>query len=210
MGKLVTKGFVEKEYEAEIMELRVSFQKTGSSSQYILAGVQNLCESFLKELLYIGIEPEKVRMIDEGISEDYNSENLRAKRSIVIETDINIELCTCLFSIIKKYESVIIYKMSYKLKDDAEKDKELLQEAVDDSRKQAEIIALSLGKTVVGVLSVNDEKYLRRNMAKSITVDDVTPVIPTMFISDTPLSDRTALPTIKKSEDIEIAWEMSE
>ena len=39
MGKLVTKGFVEKEYEAEIMELRVSFQKAGSSSQYILTGL---------------------------------------------------------------------------------------------------------------------------------------------------------------------------
>lgn len=211
MGNLVTKGKAIKEYEAEKMTVTITFQKEGDEAGYILSSVQQQCEDFLKELDNINIPPEKIELIDGGLDKHYNSEKPRAERRIVIETGIDIKLCTYLFSLIKKCGNEIKYSISFDVNNKEELSNQLIKLAVEDSRRQADIIAESLGRTIIGVNSVNDQKYVHRNLAKSITVgDDVNPEIPASFRSDTPLSDRAALPTITLDEEIEICWNMSE
>ena len=112
---------------------------------------------------------------------------------------------------IKKYGDSIRYKISYELTNEEDLRGKLLDLAVADSRRQADIIAASLGKTVIGVNSVNDKDYVRRNLAKSISLEDApNPEIPEAFRSDTPLSDRAGLPTLTLEEEIEICWNMSD
>lgn len=120
-------------------------------------------------------------------------------------------LCTYIFSLIKKCGNEIKYNIHFDVNNKEELSNQLIKLAVEDSRRQADIIAESLGCSITGVNSVNDQRYMHRNLAKSVTVeDDVNPEIPESFRSDTPLSDRAALPTIKLEEEIEICWNMSE
>lgn len=211
MGNLVTKGKAERDFEAEKMILTVIFQKSGDEVSYILGSVQQQCEDFLKELDNIGIPPESIKLIDCGLDKHYNSEKPQAKRKIVITTKIDILLCTYIFSLIKKYGNEIKYDIHFDLYNKEELSIQLIKLAVEDSRRQADIIAKSLGQSIIGVNSVNDQKYLRRECVKNIAVEsDVNPKIPASFRSDTPLSDRAALPTVKLYEEIEICWNMGE
>lgn len=208
MGRVVTKGCSRKQYNAEIMEISVTFHKEGSDSKIVLENVQKQCEDFLNELVNIGIHPEQIRLEDKGINKRYNDTNISAEKIIYIRTKISIQLCTYICSLIKKYSNDIMYSISYQVENEEIKSQELLQLAVEDSRRQADIIAASLGKSIKDAESVNDEQYIHRNMTKSIAIDNINPEIPEAFSSDTPLSDRTALPTIEKSEEITITWIM--
>ena len=210
MGRLVTKGKCGKSYEAEIMVITVKFLKKGFDNKMILDGVQQLCERFLLDLKQIGIQPEQVILEDQGIKKEYGKEENTAERDVIIKTKINVKFCTYVCSLIKKYTGEIIYEITYKLEDEQDKNQELLKLAVDDSRRQADIIAVSLGKSVIGVESVNDQEYMHRSLAKSITVDDINPEIPDIFNSDTPLSDKAALPTVYLEQEITIAWIMGD
>jgi len=211
MGNLVTKGRATKEFEAEKMILTVIFQKTGDEAGYILDSVQQQCEEFLIELNKIKIAPENIELVDGGLDKHYSSEKPRAERKIIITTKIDILLCTYIFSLIKKCGNEIKYNIHFDVNNKEELSNQLIKLAVEDSRRQADIIAESLGCSITGVNSVNDQRYMHRNLAKSVTVeDDVNPEIPESFRSDTPLSDRAALPTIKLEEEIEICWNMSE
>ena len=211
MGNLVTKGRVHREYEAENMTLNISFQKEGDDVAYILGEVQKQCEEFLAELEKINIPPENVRLEDGGIrNQRYDSENKCAERVLIIKTKIDVRLCTYIFSVIKKYNEEIKYSISYGVNNKDQISDKLIELAVEDSRRQADVIAASLGKTVIGVNSVNDQERGYRNLAKSIRVDDINPKIPDSFNSDTPLADRAALPTVSFEEEIEVCWNMSE
>ena len=212
MGNLVTKGRVIREYEAEIMTLSITFYKDGADGGYILNGVQKQCEDFLAELEKINIPPENVRLEDGGIDRRrYDSEEIRAERKIIIKTKINIRLCTYIFSVIKKYSEAMRYSIHYSVDNKEQLSSQLLELAVEDSRRQADVIAKSLGKTVIGINSVNDKEYRIRNLAKSVCADDdINPEIPEAFKSDTPLADRASLPTVTLEEEIEICWNMSE
>lgn len=211
MSNLVTKGRAIREYEAENMTLKITFRKEGDDTAYILGGVQKQCENFLAELEKINIPPESVRLEDGGISKQrYDSENKYAERELIIKTPIDVRLCTYLFSVIKKYNEEIKYSISYGVNDKDQLKDKMIELAVEDSRRQAEVIATSLGKKVIGVNSVNDQERGYRNLAKSISVDDINPEIPDSFNSDTPLADRAALPTVNFEEEIVICWNMSE
>ncbi len=211
MGNLVTKGRASNEYDAEIMKLTVIFQKKGQDAGYVLKSAKEQCESFLSELNNINVPPEKIQLIDGGVLKKYGHEETTAEKRLIVETRIDIELCTYIFSLIEKCKDEIQYDISFDLLEKEIKSNELLKLAVEDSRRQANIIAASLGKSVIGVNSVNDQKYNQRSLAKSLTIEDaIKAKIPDAFKSDTPLSDRAALPKVLMSEDIEITWNMSE
>lgn len=164
----------------------------------------------LLDLKQIGIQPEQIILEDQGIDKGYGKEENTAERDIIIKTKINVKLCTYVCSLIKKYSGEIRYEIKYKLEDEQEKNQELLKRAIDDSRRQADIIAGSLGKSVIGVESVNDQEYMHRSLAKSITIGDINPEIPDIFNSDTPLSDKAALPTVYLEQEITISWLMGD
>lgn len=209
MGKIVTKGSCEKEYEAEIMEITVTFSEEGSDTRFILEGVQEQCEQFLKELSAIGINPESVQFEDSGIQSAYK-EDRRAERSLTLRTKVNVKLCTYICSLLRKHSNEIRYRISYDVENKGEKSRELLQLAVEDSRRQADIIAAALGKTVSGVESVNDEEYRHRDCLYSMSACyEGNPEIPEAFASDTPLTDRASLPTVTMSEQVTVSWTIS-
>ena len=219
MGKLVTKGKARREYDAERMELTVKFVKSGDDARYVLSSVQEQCEQFLRALSEIGIGPEYVRLKDAGMSENYREEfPIKATREISLEASMDKEFYSYLCDLIKKSEKKIQYSVSYNLEEKEDRNRELLREAVEDARRQADIIAESLGCRVVGVDSINDQDYIsRRNLAKSVEVsehefDELLCVFERRRDrkSDTPLADRTAVPMIALSEEIVIAWKMEE
>ena len=63
---------------------------------------------------------------------------------------------------------------------------------------------------MVGIESVNDDMYMQRTISKALAVDKSNPKIPEAFESDTPLTDRAALPTISMNEEIKISWLMGD
>lgn len=209
MGRLVTKGTCVKEYEAEIMEITITFHKEGFDSKMILESVQQQCERFMLDLTEIGIKPEQVQIEDEGITKKYGESGNVAERYITIRSKIDVRLGTYICSLIKKYSGEIRYRIQYDLDENADRIQELLKHAVEDSRRQADIIAGSLGKRVIDVESVNDPEYLQKVYYKRGS-DDIEPEIPDFFNSDTPLSDRAALPTVELEKEVTVAWIMGD
>ena len=80
--------------------------------------------------------------------------------------------------------------------------RELLEDAVNNSRIKAEVLANAVGKKIVGVDEINNLSYGHRNYAKSITIDDVLPE----FLTENSLIDELTLPEKEKSEEVEVVW----
>ncbi len=212
MGTIIMKGYAEKKFEPEIMEFEIEFTKESEDATHAMDYVERQCENFLSELEKVGIEPEQVIVDDEGVSSyRFDSDNQKsASRKIRFKLNVDSKERSYICHLIKKMEKDICYDISYELEDTQSIMKELIEEAVANSREKAELAVGALGKRIVGVKSINTDEYQSRNLAKSVTLDILNEAIPEDFISDTPLADRAALPKITKNHEIKIEWIMED
>lgn len=207
MGLLVVKGKGKKEYTAEIMKVKLTFRRKGVNLKRVLNMVINECEEFLNELDKIGIAPESIQIVEDDASNTYRDDAYEAVRKIEILTKVDKKLYSYIISLIRNSENPIGYSVDFYLDNLEEKAEELLKLAINDSRRQAEIIAESLGEKIWYAKSVNENHYSRNNESFDFSnMGDIG--IPMDYESSTPFSDRLEIPTIEKSEEISIEWTM--
>ena len=184
MSKLSVRGFAEMDFTVDVFKVTVTIRAAAPSTGEVITSRKKKTEQFLtvmKEKL--GIEPNCFRLESDSVMEEYGSKNTYGytkKLSLEINADLSaLSRFTSLLSELSDVE----YAVDFDFSDEAEKEKQVIDAAISNSREKAEIIASSLGKTIQGVEQISFEQPSAGNhryLAKSVCVDD-SPDLETML-----------------------------
>lgn len=147
-------GCAREEFEPDVMHLTfIASEKAESSAQAIRAGGETL-EEFLRDLTGLGIDPSKMRMTDESVTEGYNRDGaFHFKKRIELSLSPDLALLESITELIPK-SGGIEYSVRFDLSDIERRENEVLVNAVEASRRKAEIIASAVGKEIAECGSV--------------------------------------------------------
>lgn len=188
MSKLNVRGSAEVDFTVDLFKVTITIRATAPSTGEVIQSGKKKTEQFLATMKdKLGIEPSCFKLETDSVKEEYNNKNTYSyikKMSLEIKADLAaLSKITSLLAELNNVE----YDVDFDLSDRAEKEKQVIDAAISNSREKAEIIASSLGKTIQGVdeISLDTPSAGRhRNLAKSICVDDV-PDLETMLMNPT-------------------------
>lgn len=154
MGKILVKGKTERQYEADICVIHLTISSNHSDSSAATKEADKMMEELLQAMENIGIEVECFRItIDKTtIASHYDDLKgyvstrhleLRAAKSMTLVNDIR--------EVIGNGFPKVAVAVSYAISDEGKYRRELLQEAIHDSRERADMMAATVGCKVIGL-----------------------------------------------------------
>ncbi|MDO4756141.1 MAG: SIMPL domain-containing protein [Parabacteroides sp.] len=162
MGKLKITGNAKKEFKADAMEITITIATDGETSAHALNKGKKETEKLLQLLVDIGIDLSSVTMKRDSISGPgrYNDDKLyRFEKNICFMSDANLTTLEMLSSGIIKDELNATYTENFCLYNTENAKKEVLQDALLDSKKKAEAIAETLGQKITGIDCAKCDEY---------------------------------------------------
>lgn len=208
MGEISIRGKAEREYEYDIIIINLSFLLDEIKAADATKKVMEQCESFLNRLDHLGIGRDSVRFekdeIDTVYDRETDEETFAVKRTISITTDFNMKVINTIMDIIAEEKYDVEMDYNYGFSEVNVIHKQLLKEAVEDSRKKAEAIAEVVGSRIIGIQKVNEDRVYNR---ESPQVDFMQYE---QYRGDSGYenSDKMKSPVSKESEEIMIVWEI--
>ena len=211
MGKILVVGRTEREYEPDYCKIRINIEVRGKTSGDVSKRSSELCEKILGEFQAIEINPENIKLsyddIDTCSRYDSNEIMYRSKKTLVIKIANNMVLVNTIRGIIEKGYDSITLDVLYGISDENIKYKELLREAINDSRLKAELLAESMGVKVVGIdnanLSDDDDVF---DLTLQDDEGDTVDYMRALPASAYGLSDRLKSDTVKLKQEVRIVW----
>jgi uncharacterized protein YggE len=172
MGKLNVKGSAEMEFAVDIFGIAIKIHSKATSSGEVILSGKKKTEQFLRLMNdELNIEPSSFQLKSDYVSSDHEYYNYTKEIKLLINSDLSVlsRITTLLEEL-----SDVTYDVDFYFSDEISKEKQVINDAINNSREKAEIIASSLGKKIIGVDEVNYElpSGVRRNLAKSICVED--------------------------------------
>jgi len=165
MGKITVNGIAKKEFDCDIMIISLNFISRNQNTGKAIESSMSECDQFLEYLKKQGMNISDIRLNDNGVSRDNYSDNphTEANREIKLRVPFNMKFLNGITEVIKEFKFDIDMEVSYELSDLNRIHNQLIKDAIDDSRKKAEMVAEAMGKVLVGIDNINVEKgYNRR------------------------------------------------
>lgn len=183
MGTMRVRGEAKYVFPVDQFDIRFKIKACLQFSGEAIESGKKRTEQFLQTMKNeLGLNPDDFMMGDYSVRQGYSSSNkytFEKKISIKIYADLKaVEKIAYLMENMSDIE----YDIEFEISDEPEKAKIVIQSAIDDSKSKAEMIAASLGQKIIGIQDISYEysagEYVYdggegRNLAKSITVDDV-------------------------------------
>lgn len=205
MGTIRVRGSAEKDFVIDRFVIRFEIKASGRSSGEVIENGKNQTEQFL-QLMHdeLGLKPEDFMLNDFSVRQSYG-ENApyRFSKSISIKMPANMQMEERIAELLKKMSDVE-YSMEFELSDENEMEKHVLQSAIEDSRKKAEMIAEALGQKIIGADDVNYEY----SSGDDVCVQERCLAKPLAAAAVNDLSSRLKNPVKKISKSINIAWKI--
>ncbi|WP_026508521.1 SIMPL domain-containing protein [Butyrivibrio sp. MC2013] len=206
MGKLTIVGKAERSVVADIVEITMRFLSHAGSSSAAAAKVIKDCEQFLENVKSWGIDLRNIHISDDDINQEFEDKELdvTATRELKIIIPFDMGFNNSLMDLIEKSDMDVDLNVQYSLSNKKELHDELLKEAINDSRKKAELIAETMDQKISGIDTVEQgdrydrSEYMCCEQERAISVPYRKPQ----------LSDQLKAPTTKETEAIEIVWIM--
>lgn len=206
MGKLMITGKAEREVCYDVVELTVTFCNDDKNSSDAIDTVIRQSEKFLSIIASKGADVSKIRMDDDSLERSSRYDDKRrssARRSFCLCTAFDMKFINSISQIIRDENFNAEIKYEYILTNKNEIHKELLKEALDDSRKKAEMIATAVGEKIVGIEEMkldNIKAYIRQHMEeRELSFVDY-------YQSETSYSDELSSPITIETETVNVTW----
>jgi uncharacterized protein YggE len=201
MAILRIKGTAEKEYHYDVMTITVTFRAMDHSSAKALDEVMKQSESFLETLQENGVDISQLQLGRNELSEySYKDELNIASRGIKIRTDFNMAFLNDLNEMLSDKRFDILMDTSYEISNENELRDNLIKEAIEDSKKIAELACSVTGQKIVGIkkIDLGDTvgAYLEESRLKLCSP------------SASRLSDMMQSPTTTLDESVTVIWEI--
>lgn len=208
MSKLTISGRATRNVEADTEHITLRFQNHAENAAEASKETLAECESFLQELTQWGVSMDQIHMSKDEISQEYDDGELEVTvtREISIELPYNMAFNNSIMELIQEKEMNIDYEIGYSLSAYETVHKELMQEALADSKEKAELIASSVGQKIIGIDTFKlSDRYSRVQFELMMQ-----PRMGSRPERAATLSDQLKAPTTEETESVEVVWLMSE
>lgn len=206
MGEMTVKGYAERRVERDVVEVILKFIGEGTTIPEAVQKSSDELEKFLRIFEENGIDSGVFKIIDNSTSKKYRSENKKmpyeSKRAISIKMPMNSANVDSMMQYISNYQINVEILDTYQYSRKIELHKELLKEAVDDSRAKAEMIASCAGQRIKGIKSVNADFS---SSDKHMVFDDLSDCFDIAPCSVS-RARKLSAPIIKETEEVEVVW----
>lgn len=201
MAVLRIKGTAEKEYHYDVMTITVTFRAKDHSSAKALNEVMDQSEGFLAILQERGIDISKLRLGRNELSEFSHKEALyMASRGVVIVTKFNMALLNEIDDIVSNKRFDALLDSNYDLSNENEMRDDLIKEAIEDSKKKAELACSVTGQKIIGIKKIDlgeTEDYYYKDKLHFVLKE-----------GSARLSDKLQSPTTTLDESVMVVWEI--
>lgn len=206
MGKLTITGKAKREVAYDTAILSVRFNTHSDTSAEALKTITKQSEEFLNILNDSGISAESIQLGDSHVDQDYDDGKLDAyaSKEFKINMLIDMPFINSILELISDKGYAVDVDFEYHVTNEAAIHEELLQEALAQSKKNAEAIAATMNQKIIGIDTLEygryggDVHYLSCEQERGCVIGE----------SHTAFSNRVKSPTTTLSESIEVVWIM--
>lgn len=207
-GEIKVSGTAKKRIPADKMSIEITIQAAEKTSARALENVKKYCEQFLETLGSKNMDISQIRLENDSVEEyrNYSSGevDMIAKRKIEVDMDADIKVANAILYLVEKSHSDMQVKFTYYLSDLEDVHKQLLKEAILDSKKQAEIMAAAIGEKIIGVKEIKNQELSYRHFKEHEVA--FAPAGLDEINKETPFADSLGLPLKEEREIIDVIW----
>ena len=212
MGKIKIIGTASRDVPYDMMEVTIKFHSWDKSVTNAVNKTDTLCDDFLNVLLENNFDISKIHMGDieinqKKVSNDSAGEPLRlsvsTNKSIIIPTPFNMNCLNFLKDTVKDMGADANLSINYFYSNTSDIDNALIEEAIADSRKKAEIAAKAIGQHIIGISAATINKSNNRYSDDNESYDLCDPLA--ILSYDSPTNNLSAN-TSKLTAIVEIDW----
>lgn len=204
MGTIKVKGYAERKVEADSVCFTITFLSKDIKASSAAEEVKKQCEVFLKEINASGIPAKQIHLEEDDISNvsDYNDGGklMIAKRILSFNTVFDAAFNNRILKIISENDINAYLDTESYISNKKEIHEELLKEAVKDSRRKAELIAMANDQKVKYIDSVEDDRYMDEDDDSPSFLNMISPA------GESLLSDELRGKELTETEEIYIKW----
>ncbi|MCR5306375.1 MAG: SIMPL domain-containing protein [Oscillospiraceae bacterium] len=202
MGTIRVRGFAERRFPAERFTVCMEIRANGTTSgEAITAGKQQTEEMLGRMLEQLQLKPECFMMQNEAVRQIYGEQpRYQYTKSISVEIAADLAAVSQMTAMLETLSDTE-YHIDYALSDLAEKEREVLRLAVEDSRRRAELIASAVGQKLCGIEDVQCEYAGCEEMMRDAAVPKCAAA---GCVNG--LAERLRTPEQTVSKDVQIVW----
>lgn len=209
MAKLTVTGKSTRKVHCDTMELTLSFFGAGPTPARALEEVTRQSEAFLADLEKLGFDISKISLGENGVSKNAYREKAEfsARRELVFSTGFNMAFLNTLTDMVQEKHYSAEISTEFRYSDLPGLQRELLAEALKDSRRKAEGIAEATGEFLTGLHTM---EHMDSGMDRFGERERSLPPPGALPGAKNPLlSDRLEAPTHEETVTVEAVWLMT-
>lgn len=212
MGKIKVEGKVEKPFRTDIITMAIVFRKSDESKAKAINDLLMECEDFLSKIKSVGFDMSNISVESERsryqISDESKYYEVEKKIELKIKADFKLSNNFIKFLQSENYEAE--YILSFSFSDKAKLQRQLLLEAIEDSKRKAELIASSMNMRILKIEEICKPDFRSANLAKSVCLEDFGVRLESLLaggeVVDTSNSDMLNTPEEKLYESVDVVW----
>lgn len=163
MGKIMVEGKSERSFKADRCCVELEIVVSGGTAGGASSLSSEECENLLSKLVSLGITPNTIKIRDDKIERktSYRSEEggYESRKTLSVVIPANMQLINSIRGVIEDGFDYVSFDTRYFLSNESELTKQLLKDAIVDSRAKAELLAESMGLRIIGVDTANLSGY---------------------------------------------------
>lgn len=209
MAKLTVTGKSTRKVHCDTMELTLSFFGAGPTPARALEEVTRQSEAFLADLEKLGFDISKIALGKNNVRDASlrDKTEFNARRELVFSAGFNMAFLNTLTDMVKEKHYSAEIGTQFRYSDLPGLQRELLAEALKDSRRKAEGIAEATGEFLTGLHTMNhQDPYTRHRNTDDGYFSDVLALLNK---KEAALSDRLEAPTHEETVTVEAVWLMT-
>ena len=205
MSIIKVKGTAKRKILADTINIELRFFSEDVKISRATEKNNEQCERFLGRIKTIGIEPSSFHLSEDKITSNYSKADIKTvSRTMNLEVPFDSRMNNAILTIIKEEDLMVFIDTNFSISNKDQIHKELLQEAVIDSKHKAEIIAAANNQVVKYIDTVSDNW-------KDIYNDDkesshLCGSIDGLLLEDDLLSGQLSAKYLEEYETVYVSW----
>ena len=205
MGKLSIIGNAERTILCDVMEIYLTFSTWESTSALAAERVMQNCDKVLTILQEKDFDISKISLEHYEIKKEKNYDThqvqFHSERKIKLILSYNMKVLNVFDMWIQKQPYEVNITTNFLVSNLAEIKKEILKEAVNDSREKAELLTETMNQKITGIEEVKIRNSVRPR-CKKMEMEEIFSVLD----SAPSVSDALSAPEQHEEETVEVVW----
>ena len=159
MGTIQITGKAARKVECDLLEYTLTFTRTKGSVSLAIDAVEKDMEKTLEALKNFGVAIEHIHVEKDSVDEGYSQKDtavFECERKVRFKIKANNDFTNRLMDILKNNQISALVDTNYYYSEEQKLRKELLKEALQDSKSKAELLAGANQQTVVGIEKIEE------------------------------------------------------